>query len=114
MDPEPKIRKPRSLQTNDPLYGAGGPNKKHFKLSGAAPTDAPSQGTVKHRDKRICQRSPDHAHHYEVVCEHAWYWYERMIDQCIHCGHKKGWGFEVWTRPKPEWRKKMEAKWRRR
>lgn len=105
-----KIRKDRSLQTSDPLWGTSGPDKKHFKLSGAAPTDAPSNGTVHRRDKKLCKRSPDHAHHYEIVVERVYRDFESMTNACRHCGKKKGWGFRVWTAPKPEWFKKLEAK----
>jgi hypothetical protein len=108
MTDEIPIRKPRSLQTRDPLWGVGGPDKKHFKLSGAAPTNAPSNGVVKHKDRNICKKAPDHQHHYEVVVDRFYKWSEHMVDQCVHCGKKKGWGFTVYI-VKPEWIKKLEA-----
>ena len=108
---ERQVRKARSLQTRDPLWGTGGPDKKHFKLSGAVPTDAPSNGARHHKNKRICKKSPDHEHHYEVVVERIWSGRnERMVDQCSYCGKKKGYGFTVWIGPKPEWIKRMEER----
>lgn len=110
---DPKIRKPRSLGAKG--YAGWKDNsaqKKHFKLNGAVPTNAPSTG-VKHGGKRkICNRSPDHEHHYEVKCERAYDAFEQMVDTCTYCGFKKGFGFRVWTKPKPEWYLKMEKRWR--
>jgi hypothetical protein len=114
-DAELPIRKPRSLAAKG--YAGWKDNsaqKKHFKLSGAVPTNAPSTG-AKHGGKnksKTCKKSPDHEHHYEVVAERVWKMAETMVDTCIYCGHKKGYGFQVWVMPKPEWRKKLEAKWK--
>lgn len=108
-----EVKKPRSLQTSDPLWGTSGPDKKHFKLSGAAPTDAPSNGTVHRKDRNVCKKSSDHTHHYEIVVERVYRDFEMMVNQCSHCGKKKGFAYRVWTRPKPEWYLKMEARWKK-
>jgi len=108
---ERQIRKARSLQTSDPLWGTSGPDKKHFKLSGAAPTEAPSTG-VRHGGKnksKVCKKSPDHEHHFEVVADRVYWRSEHMVDQCSYCGKKKGYGFNVWI-VKPDWIKKLEAR----
>lgn len=114
MEPEVPIRKDRSLAAKG--YAGWKDNhaqKKHFKQSGAVPTEAPSTGTKHHKDRTVCKKSPDRAHHYEVAVERAYRDFEMMVNQCTHCGKKKGFAYRVWTRPKPEWYLKMEARWKK-
>lgn len=103
---EPRIRKPRSLQTSWGDWGGGGATHKHFRVNGADPTDGPSTSTVRKNRAKLCKKSPDHEHHFVVTAERVYWRSEYMVDQCSYCGKKKG-GFTVWI-VKPEWIKKLE------
>lgn len=109
IDPDPKVRKPRSLTTRGDGWVADNTTHKAFRVNGADPADLPSQGRVHHKPKQICKRSPDHEHHYEVVSERVYWRSEHMVDQCSYCGKKKGFGFTVWI-VKPDWIKKLEER----
>lgn len=113
--PDPKIKKLRSLTSRDDSWGWGSRDvdPKHFRVNGAVPDNAPSNGSRHRKNKDICKRAPDHIHHYEVRVNQAYRDFEQMVDTCIHCGKKLGYGFRVWVRPKPEWYIRMQARWKR-
>lgn len=101
------IKKSRSLETSYDGWGTG--HHKHFRVNGADPTDLPSQGKIHSKTRRVCKGSPDKNHHFEVICERVYWRSEHMVDQCIYCGKKDGYGFTVWI-VKPDWIKKMEQR----
>lgn len=101
------IKKPRSLKSS--YDGWGDSSHKHFRVNGADPTDGPSNGKVRHKDKNLCKGSPDKVHHFEIVCERVYWRAEHMVDKCIHCGKKNGYGFTMWI-VKPDWIKKLEQR----
>lgn len=105
----PMIKKPRSLKSKDEGGWSGDNSHKHFRVNGASPDEGPSNGKSKTNRSMVCRHSLNKEHHYEIQCDAAMSYRERMIYICSYCG-RKGDSFYVNIGPLPEWLKRLQER----
>jgi hypothetical protein len=101
-------RYPKTLIDKPADGWSGGVRRRNVRAYPDLPDNFRSGKNTRRNLKDFCRGKATTPHVFEVQVLQVWRDSEQMVMACQNCGKHQGYRFRVWTKPKPDWYRRLQ------